>query len=314
MTFSIIVPVYNTEKYLAKCLDSVLAQTYQDFEIVVVNDGSPDNAQDIIDVYKAKYPDKIKAFIKENGGLSDARNFGTAKASGEYLLFLDSDDYLCPKLLDALYTSAQRCAADVIRFSAQFVSADGVGGEIISAPVVENITGEEALNRLMDHKQFFEPACFYAYRRAYWQKHAFKYARGTYHEDFGLTPEIIMKAASFSAIDHVGYFYVQAPGSIMRSVNPEKDRKRAFDGLQHFDHLVEVCNTAVFSPAIRRKFLSYLANSMVVRLDHVSGSAKKDYLHELRKRRIFDLLLADTLPRKLKKLLIKWKYDRPVKE
>ena len=103
MTFSVIVPVYNVEKYLAKCLDSILAQTYSDFEIIVVNDGSPDNSQQIIDEYAKNYPDKIKPFIKANGGLSDARNFGVEKASGEYLLFVDSDDYIAEKLLENLH-------------------------------------------------------------------------------------------------------------------------------------------------------------------------------------------------------------------
>ena len=102
MKFSIIVPVYNVEKYLSKCLDSVINQTNQDFEVIVVNDGSPDNSQKIIYEYVEKYPDKIKGFIKENGGLSDARNYGIARASGEYIIFLDSDDYIDEHLLEKL--------------------------------------------------------------------------------------------------------------------------------------------------------------------------------------------------------------------
>ena len=91
---SIIVPVYNVEEYLEKCLDSLVNQTLQDIEIIVVNDGSPDNSQQIIDAYIEKYPDKIKGFIKENGGLSDARNYGITKASADYIGFVDSDDYM----------------------------------------------------------------------------------------------------------------------------------------------------------------------------------------------------------------------------
>ena len=80
MTFSIIVPVYNVERYLVKCLESILQQTYADFEVIVVNDGSPDESQKIIDTYALQYPAQIKAYVKENGGLSDARNYGIQQA------------------------------------------------------------------------------------------------------------------------------------------------------------------------------------------------------------------------------------------
>src|SRR5574344_2022066 len=99
---SVIVPVYNVEKYLPKCLDSLVNQTLQDIEIIVVNDGTKDNSQKIIDKYAKKYKN-IKSYIKENGGLSDARNYGVAKANGEYISFIDSDDYIDKKMLEKMY-------------------------------------------------------------------------------------------------------------------------------------------------------------------------------------------------------------------
>lgn len=92
MKFSVIVPIYNVEDYLRACVDSVLAQDFRDYEIILVDDGSPDNCGKICDEYAEKYP-QIKTIHKENGGLSDARNFGIKEAKGEYLIFLDSDDY-----------------------------------------------------------------------------------------------------------------------------------------------------------------------------------------------------------------------------
>ena len=85
MKVSVIVPVYNVEKYLNKCLDSLINQSLDNFEIIVVNDGSPDNSQKIIDEYVSKYPKIVKSYIKENGGLSDARNYGIKKAQGDLL-------------------------------------------------------------------------------------------------------------------------------------------------------------------------------------------------------------------------------------
>lgn len=100
--FSIIVPVYKTEDYLCKCIDSILSQTCTDFELILVDDGSPDNAGRIIDEY-AKRDNRVKVFHKPNGGVSSARNLGISKATGQYVWFVDSDDYIMPDSLQQLY-------------------------------------------------------------------------------------------------------------------------------------------------------------------------------------------------------------------
>lgn len=103
---SVIVPVYNVESYIGKCLESLVNQTLEDIEIVVVNDGSTDNSESIIKKYVEKYNDKIKYVVKENGGLSDARNYGMKYASGEYIAFLDSDDYVDITIYEKMYKKA----------------------------------------------------------------------------------------------------------------------------------------------------------------------------------------------------------------
>lgn len=103
---SVIVPVYNVEKYLERCLNSLVNQTLQDIQIIVVNDGSPDNSQEIIDRFEKEYPDKLKGYIKENGGLSDARNYGMQFVEGEYVAFVDSDDYVDDTMYEKLYIKA----------------------------------------------------------------------------------------------------------------------------------------------------------------------------------------------------------------
>lgn len=112
-TVSVIVPVYNVEKYIAKCLDCLVHQTLLNMEILVINDSSPDNSQGIIDEYAAKYP-QIKSFIKPNGGIADVRNFGLQKATGEYIGFLDSDDYAALDMFEKLYNKAKQEDADVV--------------------------------------------------------------------------------------------------------------------------------------------------------------------------------------------------------
>lgn len=103
---SVIIPVYNVEEYLSECLDSVLSQTYKNLEIIIVNDGSPDNSQKIINEYKKK-DKRIISLIKENGGISSARNYGMKRAKGDYLFFLDSDDYISDDFLENLISISE---------------------------------------------------------------------------------------------------------------------------------------------------------------------------------------------------------------
>ena len=110
---SIIVPVYNVEKVIDRCLNSLVNQTLNDIEIIVVNDGTLDNSQDIIDEY-AKKNQKVKSFVKENGGLSDARNYGLEKAIGEYIMFVDSDDYIDLFACEKLYNEAKESNVNIL--------------------------------------------------------------------------------------------------------------------------------------------------------------------------------------------------------
>ena len=110
---SIIVPVYNVQDYLPKCLDSLLAQTYKNIEIIVVNDGSPDDSQRVIDEYAAR-DSRIVAVSKPNGGLSDARNFGMQYAQGEYIGFVDGDDYVEPDMYEKMLTKAKQEDSDIV--------------------------------------------------------------------------------------------------------------------------------------------------------------------------------------------------------
>ena len=111
---SVIVPVYNVEKYVEKCLKSLVNQTLQDIEIIVVDDGSKDDSKKIVDSFIKKYPSKLKYLHKENGGLSSARNFGIPYAKGEYIAFLDSDDYVETTMYEEMYNLAKKEDADMV--------------------------------------------------------------------------------------------------------------------------------------------------------------------------------------------------------
>lgn len=123
---SVIIPVYNAEKTISKCIDSVLCQTYQDFEILLINDGSPDNSEEVCLKY-AESDERVRYIKKENGGVSTARNRGINEAKGEYVSFIDSDDWIEPETLDVLFKSAKANNADIVIPRTRMVFCDTQG-------------------------------------------------------------------------------------------------------------------------------------------------------------------------------------------
>ena len=123
---SVIVPVYNVENYLRKCLYSLVNQTLAEIEIIVVNDGSKDNSQAIIDEFQEQFPLKIKSFIKENGGLSDARNFGLNHVDAEFIGFVDSDDEVSETMFEEMYALPKKHNAEIVICNLQQVNKNGM--------------------------------------------------------------------------------------------------------------------------------------------------------------------------------------------
>jgi len=203
---SIIVPVYNTEKFLPKCLDSLVNQTLKDIEIIVVNDSSPDNSQKIIDKYTKKYK-KVKSYIKKNEGVSAARNFGIQKASGEYIIFIDSDDYVDLTMVEKLYNHAIKKKLDIVVCNGIMVYEDNDKQvKLISNPGYSN---NEVKNYLIS-------------RPAPWNKifkkeifNDMSFIKGIYYEDLELIPKLVKNTKKIGFIDDALYFYLQRGNSIM---------------------------------------------------------------------------------------------------
>ena len=213
---SIIVPVYNVEKYLSKCLDSLVGQTFKNYEIIVVNDGSTDNSQEIINKYKLKYPNLIKTFIKENGGLSDARNFGIEKATGEYIMFIDSDDYISKDMSEKLYNSITTNESDMA--ICNFIRINSNGKEI------RNYNYNPGTTTLLKDKRILlnQPtACNKIYKKDMFK--ALRFDKGKYYEDLRLINKLYLKCKKISFIDDFYYFYIERSNSIMKDVNIKKN-------------------------------------------------------------------------------------------
>ena len=299
--YSFIVPVYNTEKYLKKCLDSLVNQTYKDFEIIVVNDGSTDKSSSIISKYQKKYKNII-VIDKENEGLSMARNRGVQKSSGKYIIFVDSDDYVSNKLLEEVDKKIDD--SDILRFQIATEDEEYTKINEYHEEGFESMCGYDAFKYLSSY-HFVEPAWCYVIRKNYYIENKFSFKKGVYHEDFGLIPYVIYKARKVKSIDFIGYYYIQRNGSIVNNNDYKKTVKKAFDMLEQYKTM------RLFAKNINRKnnlddyFLSYISNSVIVKARELKKDEKKVYINELKKLNVFDGVLVNTRIRRFKKYLMK---------
>ena len=290
--FSIIVPVYNVEKYIKKCLDSIFNQTFNDYEVIVVNDGTEDKSMEIVSKYN------VKTINQENKGLSAARNRGVKEAIGEYIIFVDSDDYIDSDLLKQINNSLNN-NPDVVRFQIKEVFKNGRNKDYNEEEFKEK-SGEEAF-KLITNYHFVENAWCYAIKREYYLNNSFKFMEGTVHEDFGLIPLVIIKSNIVNSISYVGYNYLQRDNSIMNSKDYSKTLKKVDDFYNHYKYLMtEISKTDLDDTY----FKSFISNSLIIKICQLKTSDYKKYLKLLKKEKIFDNILVDTFGRKIKKILL----------
>lgn len=210
--FSIIVPVYNVEKYISKCIESILSQDYDNFELIIVNDGSTDKSLRIVEKYDDK---RLKIFSKKNGGLSSARNYGIGKATGDYIWFIDGDDYIQPHSLSKLSKIISQDSPDAICFEYNIVRSDRIKrfreniiyDDIRDFPIVS----VSACTKIFDKKLFLRSnSLFY---------------EGIYYEDLELIPYILCISKKVYFFREALYNYVQRENSIMNGKNCDYGKK-----------------------------------------------------------------------------------------
>ena len=292
ISFSIIVPVYNTSNYIDKCINSILNQTYKNFEIIIVNDGSTDNSVEILEKYKSNK--KIKIINQKNKGLSGARNRGIKEASKDYILFIDSDDYIEETLLETLNKTIKN--EDIIRFQAQEVNENYEIIKKYPEQEFKDLTGKEAF-KIITTYNYIENAWLYAYKKDYFIKNNFKFIEGVYHEDYGLTPLILIKASNIKSINYIGYNYLIRQGSIMNNNDYNKTIKKASDTLIQYKKIINLDNNKYYK--------SYLSNIVILKLNTLKNKEYKEYLREIKDNKIIDNILENTLIRKIKKIILK---------
>ena len=226
---SVIVPVYNVEKYIEKCLDSLVNQTLKEIEIIVVNDGSPDNSQKIIDKFVKKYPNKVKSFIKENGGLGSARNYGLKHIKGEYVAFIDSDDFADLKMLEEMYNLAKKDNSDIVLCSNNLLDENNRILKIESAIINKKIN-----NNLLKYKL---AAWNKLYKKELLINNKFEFRSNVWYEDVDFTTKVMINAKKVSFIDKPLYNYLLREGSIMNNSNLKRNKELCLS----FDEIIDYC-------------------------------------------------------------------------
>ena len=287
---SIIVPVYNVKAYLKKCVDSLLDQDIEtsDYEIILVDDGSTDGCSAICDEL-AETHENIFVIHKKNGGLSSARNAGIPVATGEYIQFVDSDDYLIPQVLKGLIEQVLTQKLDILRFNYQNVNEKGEVFEPNrhSKPFVdfsrEVCDGSTFLNERLGY------AC-YAWQfiiRADLLKDE-PFTEGIWFEDVDWTPRILLQADRVASTRQIVYNYLFRKGSISRSYDSDKRRKKISDQFFLIDSLDKSSNKAT---DIRwfKGMRSQIALSIIQAVSQSFFPERRKYIRALKEKKVFPL-------------------------
>lgn len=263
MKLSIIVPVYNAEAYLRPCLDSLLGQTIGDFEIILINDGSTDGSQSVIEEYKRTYPQIIRSQTVENGGQGRARNIGMELAQGDWLGFVDSDDWIDLRMYEKLYKAAQAENAEVAVCGILSVAEDGSTEEL---PVWQEGRALFAAGSV-SNKLFKRSAV-----------EGIRFPEGLWYEDFAFSANAIMRAEKTAFVEENLYFYRRGQTSTMNNNNANKN----LDMLKIMEGLKGPMLKAGQKDGFEELLINHVLLETVKRLAIQSGPDKKAALGKIR--------------------------------
>ena len=310
---SVIIPVYKVEKYINRCIDSVINQTYKNLEIILVDDGSPDNCPKICDDY-AKKDERIKVIHKENGGLSDARNKGIQQATGKYIGFVDSDDYIDIKMYETLKNTLEKNDADISSCKCvRFHNKLEINQKKYNNRVVV-YTQEEYMKKFF--KIGIQECVYYAWNKLY-KKNIIcsdQYPKGLTSEDVVGTYKALLKSKKIVEINYPYYYYFYNERSITGSKFSNKD----FDLIKIWDTIIDITieqnNKYLEYAKINRMRIDYtLLMRMATQLPFkdIEKKYKKQYINLLDNlKRNKTILLKNKIPlsRKITIILICFKY------
>lgn len=250
---SVIVPIYRVEKYLPACIDSILNQTFTDFELILVDDGSPDRCPAICDE-AAERDARVRVIHQANAGLSAARNAGIEAAHGAWLSFVDSDDYIAPQFYEKLYQTAQRTDADCVMCSVQNVDESGKPIDSALMRVADEVkTGQEVLRKIgRDDVTPYLTAWNKLYRRKLFN--TLRYPAGRQNEDVFVFAELFCQVQRAACVAEPLYFYRKRMGSIMNSAVTLRNLDEMWAYVNCFEHLQQNDEESILKETEKRVF------------------------------------------------------------
>ena len=270
---SVIIPAYNVEKFLVKCVESVVNQTYKNIEIIIVDDGSRDNTPKLCDELASKYKN-IKAIHQDNQGSNKARETGLNASTGEYIAFIDSDDYIDLNAYAKAIKVLEENNCDMVQFGIYDVE---LGGEIIGKWQRDNIT----LNSTHDIYLYFLtsevaswPLVDKVYKRSLFEN--IEYLKISMMEDYSISAQLFAKAQKFMAIDEYLYYYVKNSASLCRSDDNNLKVRNRNDRLSAFDFVIDLT---------QNKFPEFLPEAIALKLGNIEAIFANYFLSDCSDRR-----------------------------
>lgn len=261
MFLSVIIPVYNVEKYLKKCLDSIVNQSFKDLEVLLINDESTDDSGKLCDAYAAKH-NNIQVIHQKNQGLSGARNTGILNAKGKYIWFIDSDDWIDENALEIIHTNLVNNDLEILSFShINYFEEENKFSEIYNQQIIDTTDGNSFINKI---DFFFPSACTLVYKKQFIVDNSLKFKLGIFHEDDYFNLSCFGKVKKVMKIKNGLYFYRRRSNSITTSQTKENIAKRMYS----YQQLVDLCNTITnLDKAFLNKKLEAYKNNALHLLD-----------------------------------------------
>ncbi len=282
MFFSVVVPVYNVEQYLEECIESILSQTFEDFELILVNDGSTDRSPAICDEY-AKKDIRVKVIHKEKGGLSDARNIGTNEAQGQYIIYIDSDDYVKKNFFFQEVYNKTKDNADIIcyKFCKYFENTGTFSNCSFNFPTLaKNDTMSERINKIVKNDAFYCSAWSKAIKLSLIKENNIKFEKGLLGEDQEWYYHILLVANNINGLDDDFIVYRQRANSITSSWKTKN--------LTDCIYLIEKWNIGIHNADISDNYKTALYNSLaklycnlLIGYTTFKNKNKKDYIKQI---------------------------------
>ncbi len=277
---SIIIPVYNASQFIARCLDSVIAQSHKNIEIICVNDGSTDNSEKILTQY-AKFDDRIKIITKENGGLSSARNAGLLQVTGDYILFVDADDYISSTTVEILYKNATTHNSDIVVFDYICGNPDLSNTQHITIKnckeLINSIFSIKFLNA--DTYKLFPPSAWSKfYKTKFLNDKNIRFYNGLYYEDVPFWAEVYANANRMTYIPQPLYFYNTAnQNSIMRDYG-----EKTFDVIKVYELAINAFKAAGHFENMKQTIYLLMMSDFVKKLQNIHPQFKERFFNSVK--------------------------------